>query len=201
MLCARLNGMTMHIVISFTSVWGNWRRSSRGLMSVVLRGASTLHQRRGIRGRSVCCASPFRRFVFRPANGDRVLSVWSNRVFPVAPPTRRRPRIRRSYARGYRIRPAAGAARAFDFFTSRRDHWFRRRPRRKSAVLIRAQVGRGLLFAERPALPWTVEQFFFFFIYILVNSQIHTAVTGSEFNPWRERSICINVTLIRIRKG
>lgn len=35
-------------------------------------GASTLHQRRGIRGRY---ASPFRRFVFRPANGDRVLSV------------------------------------------------------------------------------------------------------------------------------
>lgn len=41
------------------------------------------------------------------ALSDRVLSVWSNRVFPVAPPTRRRRRRQepRLYARGYRIRP------------------------------------------------------------------------------------------------
>lgn len=41
--------------------------------------ASTLHQRRGIR------AVPF-----SPRTANRVLSVWSNHVFPVAPPTRRR---------------------------------------------------------------------------------------------------------------
>lgn len=54
-----------------------------------------LHQRRGIHAHRV------RRFA---ALSDRVLSVWSNRVFPVAPPTQRRqePRL---YARGYRIRP------------------------------------------------------------------------------------------------
>lgn len=114
--------------------------------------ASTLHQRRGIRARRARFAVSF-----SPRTAaNRVLSAWSNRVFPVAPPTRRRPGP--AFVCTRLPNPADGA-RAFDFFTSRRDHWFRRRPRRKSAEWIRAQVD-TTLFADLPHLPRLLSNFF-----------------------------------------
>lgn len=166
MLYAHLNDMIMYIVILRLRLRRNWRRSPedvgrpskfRRCINVAEFAPHVLH---------VAVS-------FSPRTANRVLSVWSNRVFPVAPPTRRWPGP--AFVCTWLPNPA-GEARAFDFFTFRRDHWFRRRPRRKSAERS-ARKWRPRYLRNVAHLPRLLSNFF---VCILVSSQIHETLTGSD---------------------